>query len=89
MSSLLCCKITDFNSGSFVFIDQKGGSLVLYPREILYIESIKGLKNQVMVKTTTEDKLVNTSLKQLKTELEKYASFLLLNSYCITLQQLP
>lgn len=60
-----------------IFIDQKGGSLVLYPREILYIESIKGLKNQVMVKTTTEDKLVNTSLKQLKTELEKYAYFLL------------
>ena len=27
-----------------IFIDQKGGSLVLYPREILYIESIKGLK---------------------------------------------
>ena len=54
----------------------------------IYIESIKGLKNQVMVKTTTEDKLVNTSLKQLKTELEKYAYFLLLKSYCINLSQL-
>ncbi|BDP79875.1 hypothetical protein JARBOU2352_05340 [Enterococcus faecium] len=46
------------------------------------------MKNQVMVKTTTEDKLVNTSLKQLKTELEKYAYFLLLKSYCINLSQL-
>ena len=71
-----------------IFIDQKGGSLVLYPREILYIESIKGLKNQVMVKTTTEDKLVSTSLKQLKIELEKYTYFLLLKSYCINLSQL-
>ncbi|WP_165002833.1 MULTISPECIES: response regulator [unclassified Enterococcus] len=71
-----------------IVVEQKGGSLVLYPREILYIESIKGLKNQVLVKTTTEDKLINTSLKSLKLELEKYPYFLLLKSYCLNLSQL-
>ncbi|MGM0218025.1 LytR/AlgR family response regulator transcription factor [Enterococcus sp. AZ126] len=63
-------------------------SIYVNCKEVLYIESLKRLKNRVLIKTLTEESVIEGKIGKIKKTLEQPYLFLSLQSYIINLENI-
>lgn len=63
-------------------------SIYINSREILYIESLKGLKSRILIKTSSEELIIEGKIGKIKNDLKQLYLLTSLQSYIINLENI-